>query len=92
MERIITYQITPADAGKTIRDFLRGTGCSHHVLTGLKRTEHGIRLNDEDAFTGCMLSGGDLLEIRILENASSDVPPAPVPLTVAGLLAVPNWL
>lgn len=82
MERIITYQITPADAGKTIRDFLRGTGCSHHVLTGLKRTEHGIRLNDEDAFTGCMLSGGDLLEIRILENASSDVPPAPVPFSI----------
>ena len=82
MARNIAYHISPAEAGKTIRDFLRGQGCSHHVLTGLKRTEGGIRLNGAPAFAGSILSAGDVLEIRILETVSSGVSPAPVPFSI----------
>ena len=78
MERIISYQITAAEAAMTIRDFLRSLGYSHHVLTKLKQPPNGLLLNGSATFPGCVLSPGDLLKVKFSENSGSDIPPAPV--------------
>ena len=50
MTRELTYHISGADAGMKIEDYLKQLGCSHHVLTHLKRTECGIVLNGSWAY------------------------------------------
>lgn len=69
MNRTLFWDI--AESGPTIEQFLRGHGCSHHVLTHLKRTEYGILLNGEWAYTNRRLTSGDRLEIRLIEEESS---------------------
>ena len=72
MERILSWHITPADADTTVEQFLRSRGCSHHILTHLKRTPCGILRNDVWAYTNERLCCGDLLTIRLIEEASSE--------------------
>ncbi len=67
----------------TVEQFLRGRGCSHHVLTRLKQTERGILLNGEWAYTNQRLKAGDVLTIRIVEEQSSaDLVPVQMPLDI----------
>lgn len=83
MDRHLTYQITEKEAGKSIEQFLRQTGCSHRVLTHLKRTERGIVRNGEWAYANETLMCGDVLEIHVLEEGSSDgIVPVKLPLSV----------
>lgn len=83
MDRHLTYQITEKEAGGSIEQFLRGTGCSHRVLTHLKRTERGIVRNGVWAYANETLVSGDVLEIHVLEEGSSDgIVPAKLPLSV----------
>ena len=83
MERLFSYRILPPDAGKTIEQFLRAQGFSHHLLISLKHSENGICLNGSRMFTNHILAAGDLLEIRLRESVSSpNILPAPVPFTL----------
>lgn len=67
----------------TVEQFLRGRGCSHHVLTRLKQTERGILLNEDWAYTNQKLKAGDVLTIRIVEDQSSaDLVPMQMPLDI----------
>ena len=43
MERIFEYQITAAEEGRKIGDFLREKGYSRHLLRQLKETEDSPR-------------------------------------------------
>ena len=72
MNRTLRYQGTAENAGMRIGDFLRSQGYSRHVIIHLKKTERGILLNGEWAYVGQALKEGDLLEIHIIEEESSE--------------------
>ncbi len=68
---------------QTIEAFLRAKGCSHHVLTQLKRTDHGILRNGEWAYANQPVRTGDLVTIRLEETEPSEqVLPVPLPLQI----------
>ena len=62
MKRIFSWKIDLATETMSIEQFLRTHGCSHHVLTHLKRTECGILLNGIWAYTNQKLKAGDQME------------------------------
>ncbi len=83
MERILTWVIPPNDSGRTVTDYLRSRGCSHHVLTHLKRTPQGILCNGEWAYTNRRLVCGDTLTIHLSETEGSEgILPYPVPFGI----------
>ena len=83
MERVLTWTIDGQQDGLKIEEFLRQKGCSHHVLTHLKRTECGICLNDVWAYSTQRMHSGDVLRIRITEQDSSDnIVPRQLPLSI----------
>lgn len=83
MMRILKWTIEQRDTGKKIEEFLRARGCSHHVLTHLKRTERGICLNGEWAYTSQYIQEGDLLQITLTEEETSEhIVPVSLPLSV----------
>lgn len=83
MNRTLTYQITKEEAGLKIGEFLRKKGYSRHVIVHLKKTENGILRNGEWAYVGQFLEEKDQLEIRIIEEASSEqIVPAELPLNI----------
>ena len=83
MTRTIDWKIEQIHEGMTVEQFLRGRGCSHHVLTRLKQTERGILLNGDWAYTNQKLKAGDVLTIQIVEEQSSaDLVPVQMPLDI----------
>lgn len=83
MDRHLSFSVTEEESGRKIEDFLKQKGCSHHVLTHLKRTERGIVLNGAWAYSSTRLQNGDVLELSIREEEGSDqIIPTPLPLTV----------
>ncbi len=83
MKRTINWKIEQIHEDMTVEQFLRGRGCSHHVLTRLRQTERGILLNGDWAYTNQKIKAGDVLTIRIVENQSSaDLVPVQMPLDI----------
>ena len=84
MERIFEYQITAAEEGKKIGDFLREKGYSRHLLRQLKETEDGLLRNAQPTFTTVALKAGDRIRVRLLEKAegSEAIMPAPLPFEI----------
>lgn len=83
MERILSWTIAQDQAGMTIEKYLRARGCSHHVLTHLKRTERGILYNGIRAFSNQKLKTDDHLEIHLIEEESSErIAPVDLPLDI----------
>ncbi len=84
MERIFEYQITAAEEGRKIGDFLREKGYSRHLLRQLKETEDGLLRNGQPTFTTVALKAGDRIRGRLLEKAegSEAIMPAPLPFEI----------
>ena len=84
MERIFEYQITAAEEGRKIGDFLREKGYSRHLLRQLKETEDGLLRNAQPTFTKVALKAGDRIRVRLLEKAegSEAIMPAPLPFEI----------
>lgn len=83
MKRILSWNITKEQEGMTVEEFLRTRGCSHHVLTHLKRTECGISKNGIWAYTNQILQNDDILQIQVIENDSSaNIRPVSLPLDI----------
>ena len=84
MERIFEYQITAAEEGRKIGDFLREKGYSRHLLRQLKETEDGLLRNSQPTFTTVALKAGDRIRVRLLEKAegSEAIMPAPLPFEI----------
>lgn len=83
MSRIITWTITENQEGSRLTQFLRGAGCSHHVLTHLKNTPNGILLNGAPVFSSQKLTAGDQVQITVTETESSpNITPVPLPLDI----------
>ena len=84
MERIFEYQITAAEEGRKIGDFLREKGYSRHLLRQLKETEDGLLRNGQPTFTTVALKAGDRIRVCLLEKAegSEAIMPAPLPFEI----------
>ena len=83
MERIFEYQITAAEEGRKIGDFLREKGYSRHLLRQLKETEDGLLRNAQPTFTTVALKAGDRIRVRLLETVDSDgIVPVSMPLSI----------
>ncbi len=79
MNRIFSYSITEQEEGLTIGQFLKNNGYSHPMLFHLKKTERGIVLNGEWSYVYIELKKGDVLDINLLENESSEnIPLTPI--------------
>ena len=84
MERIFEYQITAAEEGRKIGDFLREKGYSRQLLRQLKETEDGLLRNGQPTFMTIALKNGDRIRVRLLEKAegSEAIMPAPLPFEI----------
>ena len=71
MERILTYQIEPEEAGQTVESFLKKRGYSRHVLIHLRKNDLGIRIGGSHVYTTHVLVAGEILCICIQEEESS---------------------
>ncbi len=72
--RVIEYIIGEDYCGKTICDYLKHHGYSTGVITELKKSEHGIILNNNHAFTNVLLNTNDVLNICLTDDASDILP------------------
>ncbi|MCC8136933.1 MAG: RluA family pseudouridine synthase [Clostridiales bacterium] len=82
MERTITYQIQAEDADIRVEQFLRRRSYSRKNLADLKSRNGSTQINGKACRLNQRLLTG-VLQIRILENASSErIPATALPLTI----------
>ena len=84
MERIFEYQVSSAEEGRKLGDFLREKGYSRQLLRQLKETENGLLRNGQPTFMTIALKNGDRIRVRLLEKAegSEAIMPAPLPFEI----------
>lgn len=83
MKRQLTYSIDASWNGLRIYDFLCQNGYSRHIRTYLKQHPGSVLLNHEPSLFYFPLSEGDLLEIILEEEESSEkIPPVFHPLSI----------
>lgn len=83
MQRTFYYKIEEAYHGQTISSYLKGKGYPHAVMTHLKETPEGILLNGQWEYVNTRLSSGDFLEIRLIEESSSqNIQPLYAPFSI----------
>lgn len=83
MERILEYQISKADTGKSIKDYLQEKGFSRQNLVELKKMQESILLNGIWEYVTCRVKEGDVLCIHIKEEESSEkIPPIELPFPI----------
>ena len=83
MERILEYEISKEDAGRTIKDFLQEKGFSGQNIVELKKMKESILLNGVWEYVTCKVKEDDVLRIHICEEGSSEkIPPVYHPLDI----------
>lgn len=83
MQRTFYYKIEEAYHGQTISSYLKGKGYPHAVMVHLKKTPEGILLNGQWEYVNTRLSSGDFLEIRLIEESSSqNIQPLYAPFSI----------
>lgn len=81
--RTLNYVVKDDDDGKQIKHILRQKlGVSAAVLTRLKKTQGGIKLNGECVFATHRVVCGDNIEITLADNSSENIVPSDVPLNI----------
>lgn len=76
MKRILKYEITEENDGKTIRDFLmKDCRMSGTLIKELKQYSDGITVNGEKKFVTARLRSGDVLETAVYDFASENILP-----------------
>ncbi len=76
MNRELSYHIMECDSRKTIRDFLKEQGFSRQILIHLKQNPECVRLNGIPVFLNSVLKTGDRLNVVLVEQETSAIPPA----------------
>lgn len=74
--RKINFEISEAQNGSMIKDFLKNFGVSSSLLTKLKQTENGITVNNRFARAIDVLYTGDVLQIKIENRGTMPAPSA----------------
>ena len=72
MERVITYTVDNPLPRQKVRGFLKLKHYSTHSLKRLRDQPESILVNGEPVFLNHMLRPGDVITVRIREEASSD--------------------
>ena len=72
MTRKLQYKIEQQDHSKTIGTFLKEKDYSRGVIIALKKTPVGIRKNGEGAGVNEILETGDVLQICLIEEETSE--------------------
>lgn len=82
-EREFHYQIPTCDHGLTAEEFLKKEGISRSLLSQLKQSPGGIRVEGRDVFSNQALKSGQILSIRLSEPVSSpSIAPVPMDLSI----------
>lgn len=83
MDRLLTYEITESDANVTIEKFLKSKGYSSANITAIKKMPNNTLVNGVWVHMNQQLNSGDILEVNIHEEASSEkIPPVEMPLDI----------
>ena len=83
MQRNFTYRITEEFHNCTISSFLKEKGYPHAVMVHLKKTPESILLNGRWEYVNTTMKAGDLLEIKLIEDSSSEkIPPVYAPFEI----------
>lgn len=83
MQRTLEYQISEAEQGFTVKQFLKARGYSVQSMIQLKKRPECVQVNNRPVYMTCRLCACDLLTIRIIEEASSEkILPVPLPLNI----------
>lgn len=83
MQRNFTYRITEEFHNCTISSYLKAKGYPHAVMVHLKKTPESILLNGRWEYVNTLMHTGDLLEIKLIENDSSEkIPPVYAPFAI----------
>lgn len=72
MKRTFIYNITEEQNDKSILEFLKNKGFSHHIITALKRSKESVICNNECVYLNRKLKAGDILKIFYNESYSSE--------------------
>ncbi len=80
----LTLTVSPAQAGRCVRSVLKSElHLSTSCINRLKRTEHGITVNGQRAFTNAILFTGDLLAVDLsAAERPTKVEPVAIPLDI----------
>lgn len=79
----ITYIVAPEEDGIQLKTILQTRmGISRKLLSRLKLTEEGIKLNGQRVFISVLVKSGDMVEIRMEEESSDDILPQPIPFEI----------
>lgn len=83
MKRIFKYIISKNDENKTIWEFLKEQGYSHHIFVWLKSKENSVILNNKPVYLNQKLTENDILTVFYEENsASENIVPSDIPLNI----------
>lgn len=83
MQRNFKYIITEEFQNCTISSYLKEKGYPHAVMVHLKKTPESILLNGRWEYVNTHVKTGDILEIKLVENESSEkIPPVSYPLDI----------
>lgn len=83
MDRILTYTVTPQEAGMQVLEFLRSKGFSRHILTSMKPDKEALLVNGMRAGGRSILKEGEHFRVRVMETGSMEgIVPAPLPLDI----------
>lgn len=72
MKTTFTYQISPADAGKKISQFLSEHGYSSRLLVRLRTTPDCIFIGETSVFSNRILEDSDILTVHLIEKKGSE--------------------
>ncbi|MEK5057773.1 MULTISPECIES: RluA family pseudouridine synthase [unclassified Paenibacillus] len=79
----ITYIVEPEDEGMLLKTILqRRLGVSRKLMSKLKLTEQGIQLNGERVYISVKVRSGDLVELRMEKETSTDILPENIPFDI----------
>lgn len=79
----IIYTVQPEDEGMLLKTILqRRLGVSRKLMSKLKLTEQGIQLNGERVYISVKVRNGDLVELRMEKEASTDILPENIPFDI----------
>ena len=83
MKRHFKYIIPEESNHTTILNFLKKKDYPHAVIVHLKKTPNGILLNGTWEYVNTVLKTGDVLEIALIEQESSEkIPPIYAPFSI----------
>lgn len=83
MNRTIHYEISEADAGLRVEQYLKRRGYSSQNLASIKRMPESILVNGTHDYMRKTLNRGDHLTVQITETLCSEkIPPVELPLNI----------